>query len=171
MKIQRKHVVIGIILLCVGLFVGCGPVAVGKGGGVCEEEFRGSFHGRGFHHRSLDEDSLGHMLSFLDRRIALLDLNEVQEKKYEEIRGKIRGSLIEHIEDRKAFAEQLRGEINHENPDIHRIASLIKTRIRGISASVEEGLQYFVELYDQLDENQKRLIIERVRKRFGKKTS
>ncbi len=171
MKIQRKHVVIGIIVLCVGLFAGFGLVAVGKGGGVCGEEFRGSFHGRGFHHRSLDKDSLERMLSLLDKRIAFLDLNEVQEKKYEEIRSKIKGRLSEHMKDRKIFLEQLQEEFQHENPDIHRIAGLITKRTQAMSGSMEEGLKYLVEFYDQLDEDQKRLIIERVRKRFGKERS
>jgi hypothetical protein len=67
------------------------------------------------------------------------------------------------MKDRNAFAERLRGEVHRENPDIDLMADLVKMRIQTMSNSINEGLKYFVEFYKQLDDNQKRLIIERFR--------
>ena len=67
------------------------------------------------------------------------------------------------MEDRKVFAEQLREEVQRENPDIDRMADLVRNRIQTMSSSMDEGLKYFVEFYKQLDDNQKKLIIERFR--------
>jgi hypothetical protein len=160
MKIRKKHVVIGIVALLVIIFIGFGLMAVGEARRGCNGHFPMRFHGRGHH---FGHGSPEHVLSFLDKRIQSLDLNETQEKKYEEIRAKIKSRLHEHIEDRKAFAEQLREEVQRENPDIDRMADLVKKRIQTLSGSMDEGLKYFVEFYKQLDDNQKKLIIERFR--------
>jgi len=163
MKIQKKHVVIGLIVLFITLFMGFGIMAIGKVRGGCDRHFPTGFHGRGFHTRHLDKDSPERMLSFLDKRIEFLDLNETQDRKYKQIRSKIKDHFNKHMEDRKASEEQLQKEIHRENPDINLIADLIKKRIQGMSSSMEEGLKYFAEFYKQLDENQKKLIIERFR--------
>ena len=163
MKIQKKHVVIGLIVLFVTIFMGFGLMAIGEARRGCYGHFPMRFHGRGIHARHLGNDSPEHMLSFLDKRIEFLDLNKTQEKKYEEIRDKIKSHFSERMKDRKAFAERLREEINRENPDIDLIADLVKKRNQTMSRSMDEGLKYFVEFYKQLDDNQKRLIIERFR--------
>ena len=163
MKIRKKHVVIGLIVIFITLFIGFGLMAIGEARrGFCGH-FPTRFHGRGFHTRHLGNVSPEHMLSFLDKRIEFLDLNKTQEKKYEEIRAKIKSRFNEHMKDRKASAERLRKEIQRENPDIDLIADLIKKRIQGMSSSMEEGMKYFVEFYKQLDENQKKLITKRFR--------
>jgi hypothetical protein len=163
MKIRKKHVVIGLVALLVIIFFGFGIMAIGEARRGCDGHFPMHFHGRGHHFGCFDKDSPEHMLSFLDKRIEFLNLNKTQEKKYEEIRAKIKSRLHERIEDRKAFAEQLRGEVQRENPDIDLIADLVKKRIQTMSSSMDEGLKYFMEFYKQLDDNQKKLIIEKFR--------
>jgi len=163
MKIRKKHVVIGLIVLFITIFIGFGLMAIGEARRGCYGHFPMRFHGRGIHARHLGNGSPEHMLSFLDKRIEFLDLNKTQEKKYEEIRNKIKNHCSERIKDRKAFAEQLRKEVNRENPDFDLIADLAKKRIQTMSISMEEGIKYFVEFYKQLDENQKKLILERLR--------
>jgi hypothetical protein len=163
MKIQKKHVVIGLIVLFITLLMGFGLMAIGEARRGCGGHFPMRFHGRGHHFGHLDKDSPESMLSFLDKRIAFLDLNKTQERKYEEIRTKIKARLNEHMKDRKTFEERLQEEIHRENPDIDLIGDLIKKRILTMSSSMEEGLKYFVEFYKQLDENQKKLITKRFR--------
>jgi hypothetical protein len=163
MKIRKKHVVIGLIVLFVGLFMGFGLMAIGEARRGCDGHFPMRFHGRGHHFGHFDKGSPEHVLSLMDKRIQSLDLNETQERKYEEIRAKIKNRLHEHIEDRKAFAERLQEEVQRENPDIDRMADLVKKRIQTMSSSMDEGLKYFVEFFKQLDDNQKKLIIERFR--------
>jgi hypothetical protein len=160
MKIRKKHVVIGIVALLVIIFMGFGLRAIGEARRGCGGPFPMRFHGRGHH---FGHGSPEHMLSFLDKRVESLDLNEAQERKYEEIRAKIKDRLLEHVEDRKVFAEQLREEVQRENPDIDHMADLLRKRIQTMSSSMDEGLKYFVEFYKQLDDNQKKLIIERFR--------
>ena len=160
MKIRKKHVVIGLVVLFGSLSIGFGLTAFAKAQRWCGGPFPGGFHGRGFHSGSPDR-----ALSFLDRRIEFLNLDENQKKKYDEIRAKIKGRLTEHMEDRKAFAEQLHEEMDRENPDINRVADLLRGRIRGMSSSLDEGLTCFVEFYNVLDENQKNLVVERFRNR------
>jgi hypothetical protein len=161
MKIRKKHAVIGLIVLFITLFIGL--IAIGKVRRGCDRHFPAGFHGRGHHFGYFDKGSPEHVLSFLDKRIEFLNLNEAQERKYEEIRAKIKSRLNEHMKDRNAFAERLRGEVHRENPDIDLMADLVKMRNQTMSNSINEGLKYFVEFYKQLDDNQKRLIIERFR--------
>jgi hypothetical protein len=163
MKIRKKHIVIGLIVLLMGLLMGFGLMAIGEARRGCDGHFPMRFHGRGHHFGYYDKDSPEHVLSFMDKRIQFLDLNEIQERKYEEIRAKIKSRLYEHLEDRKVFAEQLREEVQRENPDIDLMADLVRKRIHTMSSSMDEGLKYFVEFYKQLDDNQKELIIERFR--------
>ena len=163
MKIRKKHVVIGLVALLVIIFMGFVLMAIGEARRGCNGHFPMRFHGGGHHFGHFDKDSPEHVLSFMDKRVQFLDLNEAQEKKYEEIRAKIKSRHHEHIEDRKVFAEQLRGEVQRENPDIDLIADLVKKRLHTLSSSMDEGLKYFVEFYKQLDDNQKKLLIERFR--------
>ena len=163
MKIRKKHVVIGLIVIFITLFIGFGLMAIGEARRGCNRHFPMHFHGRGHHFGYFDKGSPEHILSFIDNRIQSLDLNETQERKYEEIRAKIKNRFNEHMKDRKAFADRLREEVNRDNPDIDLIADLVKKRIQTMSSSMDEGLKYFVEFYKQLDDNQRRLIIERFR--------
>jgi hypothetical protein len=161
MKIRKKYVVIGLIVLFASLLVGFGLIAIGEARRGCDGHFPMRFHGRDHHFGHFDKDSPEHVLSFLDKRIQSLDLNETQERKYEEIRAKIKNRLHEQIEDRKVFTERLREEVHRENPDIDLIADLVKKRIHTMSSSMDEGLKYLVEFYKQLDENQKKMIMKR----------
>jgi hypothetical protein len=163
MKIRKKHVVIGLVVLLVIIFMGFGLMAIGEAQRGCNGHFPMRFHGGGHHFGHFDKDSPEHVLSFMDERIQALHLNEAQEKKYEEIRAKIKSRLHEHIEDRKIFAEQLREEVQRENPDIDLMTDLFRKHIQTMSSSIDEGLKYFVEFYKQLDDNQKRLVLEKFR--------
>lgn len=168
MKTQKRYVIIGIIVLFITLIVGFGFVVANGPGRFCDRGFDHGFHARGFHHGFDGEHFPEHVLSHMDDGAGLLDLSDAQKEKYGEIRAKIKDRLTEGMEDRKRLMDELRTEINRENPDINLLTDLIKKRIKGISRLMDENLDLFVELYDILDEDQKGRLIERFREKIGK---
>ena len=166
MKIQKKYLVVGAIVLSVLLFTGFGFVVAGGPGKLSDKEFGPRFHGKcfhkGFHGKAFSERFLGH----LDRKMERLDLSETQETIYQEIRAKFEVRLTDRIEDGKQFIDELRTEIRGEDPDIHKLTDLIRKRIKGMSSFLEENLDLFVEFYDMLDEDQKNHLLGRFREKI-----
>lgn len=148
MKFPKKPFIVGAVVLSLALLVGCGPPRHRR------------FHGRDFSK---------HILKRLDSRIEKLDLSEAQKKKYEEIRPKIEATLAKAREGREKLFRELRGEMDRENPDLHRAVSLVKLQLEEMPASVGENLNLFMEFYDVLDEDQKAQVVKQIRKRIRKR--
>ena len=167
MKIQKKHMIIGAIVVSVMLLTGFGlVVADGPGRFWCDESPHRS-HGGAFHHRFHGKDMADHILSRMDSRIAFLELNETQKEKVEGIKAKIKTRLSEGMKVKNALMTELRTELNGENPDVNAVSEMIKKRIQKMSSFMEENLDLFVEFYNMLDATQKAQLIERCREKMG----
>ena len=167
MKIQKKHMIIGAIVLSIMLLTGFGLVVADGPGGFWGDESHPRFRGGAFHHRFHGKDMADHILSRMDSRIAFLELNETQKEKVEGIKAKIKTRLSEGMEDRNALMTELRAELNGKNPDVNNVSDMIKKRIQKMSSFMEENLDLFVEFYNMLDDNQKAQLIERFREKMG----
>jgi len=167
MKIQKKHMIIGAIVVSVMFLTGFGLVVADGPGRFWGDESHYRSHGGAFHHRFHGKGMADHILSRIDSRMAFLELNETQKEKVEEIKAKIKTRLTEGMEDRNALMTELRAKLNGENPDVNNVSELIKKRIRNMSSFMEENLDLFVEFYNMLDDNQKAQLIERFREKMG----
>jgi hypothetical protein len=103
----------------------------------------------------------------LDSAAEHLALTEAQQERYEEIRQEIRSSLTEGGEERKRFFDELRGEIQNEEPDMDVVVALVKGQLEDIRSFMEKHVDLFAELYSILDETQKAHVLQKIRHRMG----
>ena len=156
MKLRKRSLIIGGIallvagVLFVGLLTGCRP-------------FPG--HGPG-PHRFCKKDFSEHVLKRMDKQVAKLDLSEDQHEKYVEIRQRIAADFAEGMERKKQIHFEFQSEINKKEPDINIIVDMVKDRLRDMPDVVEKQLDYFVEFYNILDEEQKAELIEKIQKKM-----
>ena len=167
MKIRKKYMIIGAIVVSVMLITGFGLVVADGPGRFWGEESYHRSHGGPFHHRFHGEGMAAHLFSRMDSRMAFLEPDETQKEKVEEIKAKIKTRLREGMADRNALMTELRAELNGENPDVNNVSDIIKKRIREMSSFMEENIDLFVEFYNMLDEDQKGQLIERFREKMG----
>ena len=156
MKLRKRSLIIGGIallvagVLFVGLLTGCRP-------------FPG--HGPG-PHRFCKNDFSEHVLKKMDKKVAKLDLSEDQYEKYMEIRQRVAADLAEGMERKRQLHFEFQNEINKKEPDINIIADLFKDRLRDMPDVIGKQLDYIVEFYNILDEDQKAELIERIQKKM-----
>ena len=169
MKSKHTWIIVGAVVLALGLLAGCGPQ------GLCDKVFsnrdsgeRGAFHKRWGPHRFAGKDISEHIMKRFDERVEKLDLSEAQQKSYEEIRSKVETSLQESKEEHRKLFEELRGEINRENPDMNVAASLVKDRLKDMPGHLSQIVDYFMEFYNVLDEDQQAKVLDDMRDRIGR---
>ena len=169
MKAKRTWIIVGAVVLAFGILAGCGPH------GFCDKVFsnrdsgeKSAFHGRWGTHRFADKDISEHIMKRLDERVEKLDLSEAQQKTYKEIRSKVETSLKETKEERRKLFEELRGEINRGNPDMNVAASLVKNRFKDMPDHLAQIVDYFIEFYNVLDEDQQAQVLDEMRDRIGR---
>ena len=154
---KKKYFIIGGIILLIMLLTGFGLVAAW---GPC-----GGFD-RGFHPGFHNKDFSDFILWRLDKKLADLNLTDVQKEKFEEIKGKIETQLKAGMDDRKRMIEEFHAEINKEDPNVKALAGKIKKKIEEISGFMEENLDLFVEFYETLDDTQKDRLIDAIKDRI-----
>ena len=169
MKSKHTWIIVGAVVLGLGLLAGCGPH------GFCDKVFsdrdareRGAFHGRWGTHRFAGKDISGHIMKRFDERVEKLDLSEAQQKTYKEIRSKVETSLNETKEEHRKLFEELRGEINRGNPDMTVAASLVKNRFKDMPDHLAQIVDYFMEFYNVLDQDQQEQVLDEMRDRMGR---
>ena len=154
MKLRKRSLIIGGIalllagVLFIGLLTGCRP-----------------FPGHG-PHRFCKKDFSEHVLKRMDKQVGKLDLSDDQHEKYMEIRQRVAADLAEGMERKRQLHFEFQREINKEQPDINIIADLVKDRLRGMPDVMERQLDYFVEFYNILDEDQKAELIQKIQKKM-----
>ena len=169
MKFQKKHFIVGAVVLSVGLLAGFAVLAGSYHPRFGDKNFHFGPCVRGFHPRFGDHDVSQHILSRLDHGVEYLDLSETQKQTYAEIRRKIQDRLTEGMEERKKLFMEIRGEMDRENPDLVKVANLMKERIKGMPALMEEHVDLFIEFYNILDEDQKAQLVGMIRERAGRR--
>lgn len=154
MKLRKRSLIIGGIALLVagvlfiGLLTGCRP-----------------FPGHG-PHRFCKKDFSEHVLKRMDKKVSKLDLSEDQHEKYMEIRQRVAADLAEGMEQKRQLHFEFQSEINKEEPDINIIVDLVKDQLRDMPDVMEKQLDYFVEFYNILDEDQKAELIQKFQKKM-----
>jgi Spy/CpxP family protein refolding chaperone len=125
--------------------------------------FGGTFH----RHGPFGGDMPGLALKRLDNKIKELNLTPAQKAKYDELRAHLKEQLLAAKEDRKKFRETVRTELANESPDVAALNAMMKTKIEGVSGSLQSDLDLFASFYSTLDEGQKRKVMAGLRKRMA----
>lgn len=154
-NMKRKSVLIAIALLTITFITGCGPFGHKKGPG----HFHRSFHGKKFSDR---------ILKHLDKKVDKLNLTEKQQEKYQELRTKIQSELNGTKESRNVFVKKVQAEINNNNPDMEKIGAMIKKETVKIPNKINKHIDYFMEFYNVLDNEQKGRILEDMKKKINR---
>ena len=147
MKLKRNHLIIGVALISLGLFAGCGP------------------------HRHLPcrgKDVSKRVLKRLDRGAKKLNLTEAQTKKYDEFRLKIEAHLKTMKTERDRFLGEMKTELTQERPDMDAVVERVKMHFRALPEKMEEPLDLFAEFYQVLDDEQKAKMMKHVREKIKK---
>ncbi len=168
MKIQRRFAVIGGAIVIIMVFAGLGIAEVfGSGGKFCCSPHFGP-NGCGFRRcHGFDGDMPGFVLKRLDNKIEELNLTPAQKTKYDELRAHLEEHLLAAKEDRKKFKEIVRNELAKESPDVAALNAMMKKKIEGVSASMQNDLDLFASFYSTLDEGQKQRVMAGIRKRIA----
>jgi hypothetical protein len=158
MKIRKKYLIIGGVILLVGLLAGLG-VTVASG--------PHSTWGCGFHSRFHSEDIADFISWKMDKRVEELNLNEGQMQEYEKIKGEVMVNITEAVEEKKEIHRIIHEEMSKDKPDMNAIANLVKERIKNMPDLIGKNLDLFLKFYGTLDEDQKARLIEKFRLRMG----
>ncbi|MCP4351025.1 MAG: hypothetical protein GY795_36625 [Desulfobacterales bacterium] len=157
---SKKAKVIAVV--CVSLMLVIGGVAVigAKTGGFGCGAFRG-------HHGKSHEFFLAHM----DGCIETLNLSDSQMGGYKAIREKISSGIKEHKEKREQFMGDVSKEISQKNPDMEKVASMLREKISNIPDIASTHIDYALEFYNLLDDEQKQKVLEKARNRLSQCSS
>ncbi len=160
MKISKKGLALTstfLFVLTSGLliftFTGCRP--------------RG-FNGPGFHPGIHGKDFSQRFLERMDKKISKLELSDIQQEKYNGIRKKLETDLNEMEKNQKLFFHEMRDEINRENPDMDKVAEMVKTKLVKMPDRMGKNIDYFTEFYSILDEDQKGRVLKEIREKMNR---
>jgi hypothetical protein len=108
------------------------------------------------------------MLNRLDAKVRNLDLDESQQVRYEDLRGRLEVDLQRDLSVLHGTGDIIGRELNSENPDIEALAEELKARHGGASDVRGKYIDYFVEFYNILDEEQQEKVIRYMRRRVNR---
>jgi Spy/CpxP family protein refolding chaperone len=153
MKSKKRFAVVagaaGIIMVLMGLGIA--------------EAFGGGFHPC---HR-FGRDMPAFMLKRLDKKVEELKLTPDQKAKYDELRGQLKANFTAAKEDREKFRETVRTELAKESPDIAALTGMMKKKVEGFSANVQNDLDLFASFYSTLDKDQQKKVTADISKRMA----
>ncbi len=150
MKLKKILIIgCGLLLVC-GLIVSCG----------CIRPHHHRIHTRHF--------SRGFMIR-IDNQVKRLNLTESQKGNYNEIRERMKADLAHDMKEMRKFPDEISVYLDLEDADINEIVDALKEDIAGKPNIRMKYLDYFVELYNILDERQKDLLIKDIKKEIDRR--
>lgn len=144
--------VIGFIFLTAAAIFGFGPK------GLCG----GGFHRPGNFNKACKDRFIAHM----DSKMEKLNLNATQQRAYEQLKIKIEAGFNQAMANRKAFKEDIRKELDQENPDMKMISEMVKAKLQTLPDRLSRPIDDLLEFYNQLDENQQKQVIRNMKDRI-----
>ncbi|MBN2041727.1 MAG: Spy/CpxP family protein refolding chaperone [Spirochaetes bacterium] len=110
-----------------------------------------------------DKDFPEKIFKRVDKKIAKLDLNSEQQSVYDEIRSDLKADLTRFQEERLKAGKIIAKEINSDNPDMAKIAGIIKEGHGKHPEKFNSYIDRIVEFYNILDDEQKKIVLEKMR--------
>lgn len=106
------------------------------------------------------------MLRRLDKRVKKLELTDTQSKQYEEIKARLKNDLLNDFSTLKKTHASISTQIMMDDPDITAVAEELKQQMKGFPNLRAKYIDYFVEFYGILDEEQKQKVLTHIHRRL-----
>ena len=114
-------------------------------------------------HRWHNDNHAERMMEHMDDYVEDLNLTEEQQKQYQKIRTNVEVDIAKQVAQHKEFKVVMVTKINEDNPDISEIKALLKEELNEMPQKVSVYLDYMEELYNILDAEQKKEVLEEIR--------
>ena len=144
------------LLLCVILIGAChrpGPFGPNR---LCGKKWHSRFHDRG----------VDQILGRLDKGVKDLNLTDEQPGRYENLRSQLEEDLYGMGQNRRAFFIELKDEVDREEPNMAKVAGLLKQKIDLVEDRMTAHIDSWLEFYQILNEGQKAQVIGALRERM-----
>jgi len=158
MKLKKKYVIVGSVVAFLVLATGFCMVKASGDYGFC---------GRGSHPPFFRKAFPERILNRMDNKMEELNLSEVQKTKYVQLKASFKADFEEMRSGRYEFMNDMRAVIDQKNPDMQKLAGLIKDRLNRMPDRIGPHLDQLVDFYNILNEEQKTKVLERMRERMA----
>lgn len=158
MKLKKKYVIVGSVVAFLVLATGFCMVKASGDYGFC---------GRGSHPPFFRKAFRERILNRMDNKMEELNLSEVQKTKYVQLKASFKADFEEMRSGRYEFMNDMRAVIDQKNPDMQKLAGLIKDRLNRMPDRIGPHLDQLVDFYNILNEEQKARVLERMRERMA----
>jgi len=158
MKLKKKYVIVGSVVAFLVLATGFCMVKASGDYGFC---------GRGSHPPFFRKAFRERILNRMDNKMEELNLSEVQKTKYVQLKASFKADFEEMRSGRYEFMNDMRAVIDQKNPDMQKLAGLIKDRLNRMPDRIGPHLDQLVDFYNILNEEQKTKVLERMRERMA----
>jgi len=158
MKLKKKYVIVGSVVVFLVFATGFCIVKASGDYGFC---------GRGSHPPFFRKAFRERMLNRMDNKMEQLNLSELQKKKYAQLKTSFKADFEEMRSGRSKFMNEMRAVIDQKNPDMQRLASLVKDRLNRMPDRIGTNLDHLVDFYNILNEEQKARVLNRMRERMA----
>ena len=158
MKLKKKHVIMGSVAALLVFAIGFGVVMASGDYGYCGGGFHPPFCKKAFGER---------IFNCMDNKMEELNLSQMQKEKYAQLKAGFKADFEEMRTGRYETMNEMRAIIDQKNPDMQRVAGLIKDRLNQMPDRIGDSLDQLVGFYDILDEEQKARVLERMRERMA----
>jgi Spy/CpxP family protein refolding chaperone len=109
------------------------------------------------------------LLKRMDAKVRKLDLTEAQLAEYSDFRARLRADLARDFSEMGRVPDLIMQELNRDNPDIPALAESLKSDSTHLPVFDGKYLDYFVEFYNILDEEQQKDLHEEMRKKINRR--
>lgn len=158
MKLKKKYVIVGSVVAFLVLATGFCLVKASGDYGLC---------GRGFHPPFFKKEFPERILNRMDNKVEELNLSEVQKEKYAQLRASFKADFEEMRSGRYKFMKDLRAIMDQKEPDMQRLAGLVKDRLNRMPDQIGTHLDQLVDFYNILNEEQRAMVLKRMRERMA----
>ncbi len=121
----------------------------------------------GHHKHFCSNDFPENILSHADKKVKELNFNEIQQKKYSQIREQVKADMIAARNEKLQKLDEANDELAKQNPDINKLAGNFKKfHDAGHAKKADAFSRYYdqvLELYNLLDKDQQEKIIDKLR--------
>jgi len=106
------------------------------------------------------------ILKKVDREVKELNLTQAQQVKYEDIRHRLEADMNKHLDKMKLLHSEIEKNFKSEHPDVNTMAAQLKKEFTEEGDPRQKLIDYFVEFYSILDENQQKQVDKYITKRI-----
>jgi hypothetical protein len=109
------------------------------------------------------------LLKRMDAKVRKLDLTEAQQAEYSDFSARLRADLVRDLSEMGRVPDLIMQELNRDNPDIPALAESLKSDSTHLPDFDGKYIDYFVEFYNILDEEQQKELHEEMRKKINRR--